>query len=301
MQQINPNLKTLGQMITLQNFCDWFLNSNSNVLTNGGNPINFFTQQNISTSSTPAYLFNCPVLVQYWSNINTWSNLNNEWTQLFPNLLGSIYQLFENVIPYDQTTSTYIIQPVYQPTSNTNYVTVQVPNCLKQISAYFGMYQNRLLEYMVIQLKYLAQINVMNGGYTNTYEYNTNSGSASQNNNYDVNSFNPVETTASLEINPIQVNNGSYNNGINNQFSVMSGTPSVTITGATYNNHAGASASNSNQYATNNATNLQNFATVGTGDGMTILRPLIKKISSLFWSLGNDYYPDNINWGFNIW
>ena len=288
-------------MISLQDFCDWFLNSNSNVLTNGGNPINIFTQQNISTNSTPAYLFNCPVLVQYWSNINTWSNLNNEWSQLFPNFLGSLYQLFENVIPYDQTTSTYIIQPSYQATSSTQYVTVQVPNVLRQMSAYFGMYQNRLLEYMVIQLKYLAQINVMNGGYTNTYQYDTNSGSASQNNNYDVNSFNPVETTASLTINPIGVNNGSYNNGINNNFSINSGSPSVTINGATYNNHAGASASNSNQYATNNATNLQNFATVGTGDGMTILRPLIKKISSLFWSLGNDYYPDNINWGFNIW
>ena len=154
---------------------------------------------------------------------------------------------------------------------------------------------------MVVQLKYMAQITVMNGGFTNTYQYNTNSGNATQNNNYDVSSFNPVDTSAALTVNPINVTNGNYNNGVNNNFSVTSGMPSVTITGATYNNHAGASASNSNQYATNNDTNLENFATVGTGDGMTILRPLIKKISSLFWSLGNDYYPDNINWGFNIW
>ena len=300
MNQINPNLKTLGQMISMNDFCDWFFNSNSNLLT-GQNPINIFVQNNISLSSIPVYYFNCPALVQYWSNLNQFSNLNNNWSYLFTNLLGSIYQLFENVIPYDQSITTYTIQPVYQGSSDVQYVTVEVPNCLKQISSYFGMYQNRLLQYMVVMVKYLAQINTMNGGYTNTYQYSTSSGSASQNNNYDVNSFNPVETTASLTINPVNVTNGSYGNGVNLPFSVTAGEPSVTITGANYNNHAGATASNASQAATNNATNLQNFASVGSGDNLTILRPLIKKISSLFWSLGNDYYPDNINWGFNIW
>ena len=121
-------------------------------------------------------------------------------------------------------------------------------------------------------LKYIAQINVMNGGYTNTYEYNTNSGSASQANNYNINSFNPVTTSANIDINPIGVTNGNYNNGINNNFAVTSGEPSITVTGANYNNYAGANATNSNQYSTNNATNLENFATVGSGDGITILR-----------------------------
>ena len=135
---------------------------------------------------------------------------------------------------------------------------------------------------MVVMLKYMAQINVMNGGYTNTYQYNTNSGSASQANNYNINSFNPVADSTSLTVNPIGVTNGSYNTGVNNSFSITSGEPSITVSGANYNNYAGASASNSNQYATNNATNLENFATVGSGDGMTILRPFIEKISSLF-------------------
>ena len=96
MNQINPNLKTLGQMINMNDFCDWFFNSNSNILT-GGNPINIFVQNNISINSIPVYYFNCPALVQYWSNLNQFTNLTNNWTYLFTNLLGSIYQLFENV------------------------------------------------------------------------------------------------------------------------------------------------------------------------------------------------------------
>ena len=295
MEQINPNLKTLGELISINDFCDWFVNTNSNITSN---PVNFLVENGVNISSVPAFVFNCPALVQYFSNLNQYNNLNNNWVVLFPQLLGTLYQLFANAIPYDQTTSTYTIISTY---NSGNSITITVPNVLKQISSYFGMYQNKILQYMVVMVKYLAQINTMNGGYTNTYSYSTSSGSASQNNNYDVNSFNPVETTATLNINPVNVTNGSYGNGVNIPFSVTNGEPSVTINGANYNNHAGATASNASQTATNNATNLQNFATVGSGDNLTILRPFIKKLSSLFWSLGNDYYPDDINLGFNIW
>ena len=300
MNQINPNLKTLGQMISMNDFCDWFFNSNSNILT-GGNPVNFFVQNNINISQIPTYYYNCPALAQYWTNLNQFDNLNNNWTYLFPNLLGSLYQLFENVIPYDQSTTSFTIQPTYSGSSDEQYITIQVPNVLKQISSYFGMYQNRLLQYMVVMLKYLAQINVMNGGFTNTYQYNTYNGSTTQANNYNVNSFNPVADSTTLNINPINVTNANYNTGTFSPSSINSGEPTITITGANYNNYNGATASNSNQYATNNATNLENFATVGIGDGLTILRPFIEKVSSLFWSLSNDYYGNNDGWGFNIW
>lgn len=300
MNQINPNLKTLGQMISMNDFCDWFFNSNSNILT-GGNPVNFFVQNNINISQIPTYYYNCPALAQYWTNLNQFDNLNNNWTYLFPNLLGSLYQLFENVIPYDQSTTSFTIQPTYSGSSDEQYITIQVPNVLKQISSYFGMYQNRLLQYMVVMLKYLAQINVMNGGFTNTYQYNTYNGSTTQANNYNVNSFNPVADSTTLNINPINVTNANYNTGTFSPSSINSGEPTITITGANYNNYNGATASNSNQYATNNATNLENFATVGIGDGLTILRPFIEKVSSLFWSLSNDYYENNDGWGFNIW
>ena len=300
MNQINSNLKTLGQMISMNDFCDWFFNSNSNILT-GGNPINIFVQNNINISSIPSYYFNCPALVQYWSNLNQFNQLNNNWSYLFTNLLGSIYQLFENVIPYDQSTTSFTIQPVYQGSSDVQYVTLEVPNVLKQISSYFGMYQNRLLQYMVVMLKYMAQINVMNGGFTNTYQYNTYNGATSQATNYNVNSFNPVADSTALNINPINVTNANYNTGIFSPSSITTGEPTITISGANYNNYNGATASISNQYATNNATNLENFATGGSGDGLTILRPFIEKVSSLFWSLSNDYYGNNDGWGFNIW
>lgn len=146
---------------------------------------------------------------------------------------------------------------------------------------------------MVVMLKYLAQINVMNGGFTNTYQYNTYNGSASQATNYNINSFNPVADSTALNINPINVTNANYNTGTFSPSSINSGEPTITVTGANYNNYNGATASNSNQYATNNATNLENFATVGSGDGLTILRPFIEKVSSLFWSLSNDYYGND--------
>lgn len=284
MNQINNNLKTLAELCTgsttnwLQGVYNYkgFLNFNTNNSTG----------QNVIYPS------------QFLTNLL--QTYNSQIANAAYGVYCQIIYLFAHAIPYDQTTQTYTFtQPGTDGITSNNSIFI-IPDIFYQIDAYMTLYQNRILQYITQTTKYISQIKAMNSGYTNTYAYNTKQGTAGQNNAYDVTSFNPVETDTSISINPVNVTTGNYSASANNAYSVNAG-QSVTMNGATYNNHASANASNSSQYATNNALNLQNYASVGQSDGMTILRPLIKKISSLFWSLGNDYYPDNINWGFNIW
>lgn len=307
MNQINPNLKTLGQLISKVNFCDWFFNTN--YLETQQTPVNAFAQNaQWSPSSMPGYLLNCPVIAQFWSNINQYTFNQNAWTVQLPNLLGMIYDLFKNAIPYDQTTFSTQIQPSWNTGSNSQNITINALDTMTQISAYLGLYINRIVEWCVLMWKYNTQLSTLYSGYTNSYAYNTMSGHASQGQQLNINSFDPVETSPTVTPTNLQVQEPSYTMGIgsnsmSNATAAQLNSNSVTITngGANWNNNGAANVSNSSQAATNQAINLENMATIGQGDNMSLLRPLIKKISSLFWSLGNDYYPDNINWGFNIW
>lgn len=240
-------------------------------------------------------------------------NNHSTWFVTIPNLLNMLYDLFENVIPYDQSTFSTQIQPSWNP-NGTGTITFNCPNVLKEIASYFGFYINRIIEWSIIFWKYNSQLSVMNSGYTNTYQYQSVAGSASASNHLNINSFNPVTENESVTmITPGVTNPNTLNTGSQGAQTSMAqvaalgtsyGSNPTTVTinnGANWDNGASSSASNQANGATNYAVNLENFQTVGVGDGQSILRPLIKKISSLFWSLGNDEYPDNINWGFNIW
>ena len=278
MNQIDPNLKTLAELCTgpTNNWLQGVYNYSSFLTYNTNNG----TGQNI--------IYPSAFLTFVLENFN--ATISNQAAYLY----RQIIYLFAHAIPYDQNVQQYTF------TNGDNSIIYEIPDVFYEIDAYMVMYQNRVLQYLTNSIKYINQIKAMNTGYTNTYAYNTKQGSASQNNAYDVASFNPVETDTTISVNPVNVNNGEYSQANNNAYQVKDG-QSASMNGATYNNHASANANNSSQYATNNAVNLQNYANVGSSDGLTILRPLIKKISSLFWSLGNDYYPDSINWGFNIW
>ena len=284
MNQINSNLKTLAELCFTGN-ANWI---------QGVYNYNEFLAYNTNNGTGQSVIYPSQFLT------NLIQNYNSQIANTAYNVYCQIIYLFAHAIPYDQTTQNYTFTIPSSDGSTSSTQTFIIPDVFYQIDAYMTFYQNRILQYITQTTKYINQIKAMNSGYTNTYAYNTKQGTAGQNNAYDVTSFNPVETDTSIGINPVNVTTGNYSASANNAYSVNSG-QSVTMNGATYNNHASANASNSSQYATNNALNLQNYASVGQSDGMTILRPLIKKISSLFWSLGNDYYPDNINWGFNIW
>ena len=284
MNQINSNLKTLAELCITgdTNWLQGIYNYNAFLTYNTNNA----TGQNIIYPS--AFL---TFLLE---------NFNSTIVQQASYLYRQIIYLFAHAIPYNQATQSYTFNIPATDGGTASSQTLIIPDVFYDIDAYMVMYQNRILQYLTNSIKYINQIKTMNSGYTNTYAYNTKQGIAGQNNAYDVTSFNPVDTDTTIGVNPVNVTTGNYSATNNNAYSVNAG-QTVTMNGATYNNHASANASNSSQYATNNALNLQNYASVGQSDGMTILRPLIKKISSLFWSLGNDYYPDNINWGFNIW
>lgn len=305
MNQINPNLKTLGQLISKENFCDWFFNTN--YLATNQTPVNVYAQNNNwAPSSIPGFLMNCPVIAQFWCNINQYTFNQNAWTVQLPNLLGVIYDLFKNAIPYNQTTFSTQIQPSWSSTG-AQTLTIDALDVMTQISAYLGFYINRIVEWCVLMWKYNTQLTTLYSGYTNSYAYNTMSGHASQGQQLNINSFDPVATSPTVTPTNLQVQQPSYtmgigNNSMSNSTAAVLNSNEITVNnGANWNNTGTANVSNSSQAATNNAINLENMASIGQGDNMTLLRPLIKKISSLFWSLGNDYYVDDINWGFNIW
>lgn len=306
MNQINPNLKTLGELISKQDFCDWFFNTNYNATNQ--TPINVYAQNaQWSPSDIPGYLMNCPVIAQFWSNINQYTFNQNAWTVQLPNLLGIIYDLFKNAIPYDQTTFSTQIQPSWQGNSNNETVTINALDVMTQISSYLGLYINRIVEWCVLMWKYNTQLTTLYSGYTNSYAYNTMSGNAGQSQQININSFNPVTSSPTVTPNNLQVQEPSFTMGIrsnseNNATYAQLNSNEVTINnGANWNNNGTANVSNSSQAATNNAINLENMASIGTGDNMSLLKPLIQKISSLFWSLSNDYYGNNDGWGINIW
>lgn len=311
MYQINPNLKTLGQLISKCNFCDWFLNTSYTVT--GQSPMNFLVQtQNWSPSTTPSWTLNCPSLMMLFG-ANGYYNNHTTWFVTIPNLLNMLYDLFENVIPYDQTTFSTEIQPSWNP-NGVQYVTFDCPSVLKEIASYFGLYINRIIEWSIIFWKYNSQLTVLQNGYTNTYMYQTVTGTTSASNHLDINSFNPVTSNETVTmINPNVTNPQTFNSGGNGATTSMgtsaaigsnygsNPTTTAITNGANWSNGASSSATNSANGSTNYAVNLENFQSVGIGDGQTLLRPFIKKVSSLFWSLSNDYYGNNDGWGFNIW
>lgn len=305
MNQINPNLKTLGQLISKQEFCDWFFNTN--YLATQQTPINVFAQNSTwSPSNLPGYLLNCPVIAQFWSNINQYTFNQNAWTVQLPNLLGMIYDLFKNALPYDQTTFTTQIQPSFS-TTGAQTLTINALNVMTQISAYVGIYINRIVEWCVLMWKYNTQLTTLYSGYTNSYAYNTLSGHAGQSQQVNINSFNPVTSNPTITPIALSAQNPSYTMGIGSNAESLAtaavlNSQQFTITdGANWNNNGTSNVSNSSQASTNQAVNLENMASIGQGDNMTLLKPLIQKISSLFWSLSNDYYGNNDGWGFNIW
>lgn len=305
MNLINPNLKTLGQLISKQDFCDWFFNTN--YLATQQAPINVYAQNNNwSPSSIPGYLLNCPVIAQFWCNITQYTFNQNAWTVQLPNLLGIIYDLFKNTIPYDQTTFSTQIQPSFSSTG-AQTLTINALNVMEQISSYIGVYINRIVEWCVLMWKYNTQLTTLYSGYTNSYAYNTMSGHAGQSQQVNINSFNPVTSNPTITPIALSAQNPSYTMGIGSNAESLAtaaelNSQQFTITnGANWNNNGTNNVSNSSQASTNQAVNLENMASIGQGDNMTLLKPLIQKISSLFWSLSNDYYGNNDGWGFNIW
>lgn len=329
--KINPNVQTLGNLISKTDFVYWFLSLTSDTISNQllGNNYAYYSYYS---------LFDNQMLPQTnWGMYSNWPRLSDLWQMKLPtlangtsfnvntqitNLLGTIYDLFKNSIPYNQTTTSQQIitfaPSLAQMPPTANNTTTQIPLVLNEISAYLDLYINHIIQYVILAYKYFVEGNILSSGLTNQKTENENEGTSGQNSGYNGNTFNPVNSNFSPTISPIPINNSlnTPNNQVNqlpqgNASNLSKDTPATNSQGIEFtslNNLANASV-NSNGFTNNkklNRTysylNINELNQIGNSQTLTILRPLIYKLSTLFWTLGNDNYPhDDINWGFNIW
>lgn len=328
---INPNAQTLGTLISKSDFVYWFLSLTSDTISNQtlGSDLTNYTLYgtNYSIANNMGLYANFPALCDVYNlqlplinstNSNATSfNVNNQ----VANLLGTIYDLFKNSIPYDQTTTSQQIitfAPRTQGSSYTiNSTTTTIPNVLNEISAYMGLYINHIIQYVILSYKYYVEGNVLAQGLTNQRTENENTGRSGQNSGYGGNTFNPVTSSFTPTVSPIPINNSlnTPNKTVNqlpqgNGANISNDTPSTNAQGIKFtslNNLANAHVT-SNGFADNKTLNrtysflnIGELNQIGNSQTLTVLKPLIYKISTLFWTLGNDNYPDNSTWGFNIW
>lgn len=341
--KINPNLQTLGQMISLNDFVAWFSSANSDVIAsavangqttpnnNGGmNWLGASAQSSLNPSSTYSYLWNWPTSCQLISYpLPTIVSGQTSYTPVntMTSILATIYNMFKNAIPYDQsTTANYYVMELDYNTGNWTTPQITVPNVLQQISAYLDFYVNMIMNYNILQYKYMIEGNVMLAGATNNLSQSEQGANNFQDNGYSGNSFNPVNSTFTPNVQPMPLNkgataswglNGANANSLPNGYGTGLGSNGNSPTMQTFNggvnltglnNLANASVNSKAGMGTNQASktyqqvNLQYLEPIGTTQVNIALKPLFYKISTLFWTLGNDNYPhDDINWGFNIW
>ena len=329
-KQINPNAQTLGQMVSKANFVYWFMSLNNDTISTqalGDTPSDYSFYGNGTIANNGGLYANFPALcditnytIPLIDNTNPQATSFNVNTQMV-NLLGTIYDLFKNAIPYDQTTTSQQLitfAPRLAGNSYTaNFTTANIPNVLNEISAYMGLYVNHIIQYVIMGYKYFVEGNILSAGLTNQRSENENEGNAGQNSGYSGNTFNPVNTSFTPTVAPMPINTSlnTPNKSVNqlpqgNASKLSSDTPASNPQGISFtslNNLANANV-RSNGF-TNNKTlnrtysylNINELSNIANSQTLTVLKPLIYKISTLFWTLGNDYYSDEETWGFNIW
>ena len=107
-------------------------------------------------------------------------------------------------------------------------------------------------------------------------------------------SFNPVATASNIDVEKIPVSTqkqGGLSN-INN----------TATSSATWNTNSNGESSNTEQQEQVQEVDLTQLRELGSESMIKYLKPLFKKIGTLFWVLGNDYWNDDTaDLGFNIW
>ena len=356
--KINPNNQTLGQLISLEDWLAWFTSCTSNAIngwqqagqfanmnTNGMPYTTWYGGVGVNTSTNtlslvaPTYpgIWNwgsAPILLNQTLPIIIQGQVQLTPYNLLAQIITMIYRMFQNSIPYNQTvnqewvcTWTWNFSTPY-PNQTFTASQLNIPAVLSEISSYLDIYENDIIQFLILQLKYEVEGMVMLSGNTNQNKQFQETSRNFQDNGYDGNTFNPVSTNFQLNVQPMPISvSGTVNqiggqgnnntnglpNGVSQTSPSSSGSPSMTsfnggttLNGinnlANANIHGKASATTNAQNLQYSQVNLQNFKDIGTQHINTILKPLIYKISTLFWTLGNDNYPhDDINWGFNIW
>lgn len=221
----------------------------------------------------------------YYVGANVQQLFNSQISKdLIANLLTFIFKLFHNSIPY-------ITEDYYY----TSLVPEEAITRLgDQIVAYIGLYAPTVYAWCVNYQQLSQSWNFINQGLT--HKYNVQSHSNNQNAGYSKTSFNPLsEEGPTPYINVAPVNPAQLNLNEENQIQVQN---------FSFNNNAtfnvDSNANNSNNIGEGSTFSLQNIQALQLRY-TNLLRPLIYKLSTLFWILG-DNQPDNgIIGDFDIW
>lgn len=340
MNKINPNLLDLQHLLMNWGGQAWYYNANYEMeyvpqLNPGQIFVSYFCNyaltngemKNLLNDVVGANAFTYPLewgsstVVQLCS-LNTLAGspfTQQQLVYLWTNFLTTIYNLFKYSIPYAQQNDNVrvtlsMLYPGY--TSNNGFAMIQsnsyLPNqTLQSMDAYFGLYAQDIFQYFLRITVQLRQWTMVQSKYTITHtrtegiNEQTGSNTTNQTSGVSQTSFNPVQTNSNINIPTISVGTTQIPDGTNN--TIPTGQTVINENTASYNAHGSGSNNNfmENQQRSINESyqtqDLNAYKNIGMQDVTQALKPLIYKISTLFWTLGNDEFPANSMWGFNIW
>lgn len=275
------NSVSLNQLISKTDFINWFLSfENNNIIYVLTNQISFERLECVYASSSVPFIVD-----MLWNAENS-----NYLNYLIPFLLAFIYDVFNDAIPYNQTLANSTIY-----TASNVGINQQVPlNLLVNISGYISSYMNEIINwFLTIKKNYLA-LNIINSQATRKVTETENTDNLNQSQQLNKDSFNPVENSANVSINPIPVKTFANGGMGNNNYQ--------DVTSATWNTSTTGNTANTNRSKTETELDLTQLRTIGNEQILSNLKPLFKKIGTLFWILGNDNWQDSTaDLGFNIW
>lgn len=275
------NSVSLNQLISKTDFINWFLSfENNNIIYVLTNQISFERLECVYASSSVPFIVD-----MLWNTENS-----NYLNYLMPFLLAFIYDVFNDAIPYNQTLANSTIYNSWNFRTNQ-----QVPlNLLINISGYISSYMNEIINwFLTIKKNYLA-LNIINSQATRKVTETENTDNLNQSQQLNKDSFNPVENSANVSINPIPVKTFANGGMGNNNYQ--------DVTSATWNTSTTGNTANTNRSKTETELDLTQLRTIGNEQILNNLKPLFKKIGTLFWILGNDNWQDSTaDLGFNIW
>lgn len=266
-------------LMTKQEFMDWcFTNANQNILYE-------LSSSSVYTLPLSIYGNNSGIvnLIDYFYQTLT----NNNGVTLLTRLLGLIYDLYADSIPYHQEVDTVNLVSI----TNEKYSGSVLTNLCRAISAYISIFSPDILQWYFVSNKYMRASAIVNAGNTRVETRKNNIDNLSQNENFTKTSFNPVTENATISVNPVKVatqeNGGLGNNNYQDVTSATWGTTSQGTSGNTSINE---------NITEQDITQLRDL---GTETMLKFLKPLIYKIGTLFWILG-DNIPDNTK-DINVW
>lgn len=286
MNKISPNLLPLSSLITKEQFINFFITCGT-----GPNTTNIFWE--ITANSNNIDLPNIFYSGSSLPSMMYLLSLNFNPSQIgfsITFLLGAIYDIFCDAIPYNQTCSEYQLVDVM---NNPSIATIPVP-LLQNISGFISVYlpDIKMWFYNINRLSLSSDTTANNA--TKTVNVNRNIDSISQNQEVNKDSFNPVTENVNISINSVPVKT-QLNGGLsNNNYS--------DTTSANWNTSTSGNSSNSTLQTNKKEVALTELRDLGSERLSTYLKGMFKKIGTLFWVLGNDYWHDeSADLGFNIW